>query len=98
MLMELYAFKHEVPGSSPGGSNNVRGANWQSTEFHQNLVVALLSQRLALTFDKILSQARFFGANRRQSAVSLCLGSGIQFTAQWIFRSRKGLILEIPKS
>lgn len=39
MPMELHAFKHEVPGSSPGGSNNVRGAiaQWQSTGFIKTL-------------------------------------------------------------
>jgi hypothetical protein len=37
--MELHAFKHEVPGSSPGGSNNFRGAIAQLVEhgFHQIL-------------------------------------------------------------
>jgi hypothetical protein len=42
MPMELHAFTHEVPGSSPGGSN-IRGhSSMAEHEVSSNLVVALL--------------------------------------------------------
>ena len=60
MPMELHAFTHEVPGSSPGGSN-IRG---HSSMAEHEVSSKILSSHFYhndghLTFDEMLSQARF---------------------------------------